>query len=133
MYPLYALFHRICRRGERRFIPEPVAPQREKLLALSSQAPSASDSDGVVPTDSQLWGSLIHVADGDHLDVVGQYGFRDGVSWAGDWLPSYSGFSRERFEALWDDVARFIAGGSGEPHATKERAADAQRTGFDAG
>jgi hypothetical protein len=128
MYPLYALFHRICRRGERKFIPEPAAPQREKLLALVAVPPVDSDSDGVVPTDSQLWGSLVHVADADHLDVVGQYGFRDGVSWAGDWLPSYSGFSRERFDALWNDVARFIAGGSGNPQATQERAADALRT-----
>lgn len=131
MYPLYAIFHRICRRGARQFIPEPVGPQREKLLALAGSVPAPSDSDGVVPTDSQLWGSLVHVAQGDHLDVVGQYGFREGVSWAGDWLPSYSGFARQNFEALWDDVARFIAGGSLGPDAMSERLADARRTGFD--
>jgi hypothetical protein len=131
MYPLYALFHRICRRGDRRLIPEPVAPQREKLLTLAGQLPVRGDSDGVVPTDSQIWGSLVHVANGDHLDVVGQYGFRDGLSWAGDWLPSYSGFAREQFEALWADVARFIAGGSLASDATSERRADTRRTGFD--
>jgi pimeloyl-ACP methyl ester carboxylesterase len=133
MYPLFALLHRICRRGERKFIPEPAAPQREKLLALAARPPSETDSDGVVPTHSQLWGSLVHVAESDHLDVVGQYGFRDGVSWAGDWLPSYSGFDRDRFDALWRDVARFIAGGSAAPEATHERMADAERTGFDPG
>lgn len=131
MYPLYAFAHRICRRGGRKFIPAPAAPQRAKLLALSRRQPSESDSDGVVPTDSQLWGSLVHVADADHLDVVGQFGFRDGLSWAGDWLPSQSGFGRPEFDALWTDIARFIAGGSSAASATEERAADAQRTGFD--
>jgi hypothetical protein len=131
MYPLYAFAHRICRRGGRNFIPAPAAPQRERILALGGRQPSAADSDGVVPTDSQLWGSLIHVADADHLDVVGQFGFREGLSWAGDWLPSQSGFSRPEFDALWHDVAHFIAGGSTTPSATEERAADAQRTGVD--
>lgn len=131
MYPLYALFHRICRRGERQLIPAPAGPQREKLLALSGKLPAPTDSDGVVPTDSQIWGSLVHSAEADHLDVVGQYGFREGATWSGDWLPSYSGFTREHFEALWSDVARFIAGGSQTADATHERQADAQRTSGD--
>jgi pimeloyl-ACP methyl ester carboxylesterase len=133
MYPLYALFHRICRRGERQLIPQPAAPQREKLMTLTGQLPASTDSDGVVPTDSQIWGSLVHVAEGDHLDVVGQYGFRDGLSWAGDWLPSYSGFKREQFAALWADVAHFIASGSRTWEATNERQADTHRTSQDAG
>ena len=45
---------------------------------------------------------MVHAASGDHLDVVGQFA-------EPDWLPSYSDFDQQAFEALWADVAGFIA------------------------
>jgi hypothetical protein len=57
----------------------------------------------------------LHVAHADHLDVVGQYGALGEQSWGGDWLPSASGFDAAAFEALWSDVAAFIAAQSTPP------------------
>lgn len=60
-----------------------------------------SDSDGVVPTLSQLWGEPIHAVQADHLDVVGHFSEHD-------ILVSGSGFERAHFDAAWHDVARFM-------------------------
>jgi hypothetical protein len=65
---------------------------------------------------------VLHVAHGDHLDVVGQYGARGEVngadggasSWGGDWIPSASGFDAAAFAAVWFDVAEFIANASNQ-------------------
>jgi hypothetical protein len=46
----------------------------------------------------------------DHLDVLGHFR-ADDASRHVDWLFSGSRFDRRQFEALWSDVARFIAGG----------------------
>jgi hypothetical protein len=64
-------------------------------------------SDGVVPTLSQAYGRLLHVARADHLDVVGHYTLARGRT--GDWLPSGAGFTPRAFEATWDAVAAEIA------------------------
>jgi len=129
VYPFYSLLHRIAARGARFAIPEPVPEQREKLLALSASLPSATDSDGIVPTHSQIWGALVHYATADHLDVVGQYGIRDVEAQSGDWLPSYSGFDTAQFNALWLDVARFLLQ-TDEPKLGEQRA-DVARTATD--
>jgi hypothetical protein len=46
--------------------------------------------------------------------VVGHFGFSDQSGFAGDWLPSHSGFDVARFERLWSDVASFFLQPSGE-------------------
>ena len=81
----------------------------ESSSRLAHPAPAAPDA--------------IHAAEADHLDVVGQFGRFDGTSWGGDWIPSYARFDQARFEALWADVARFIAKGQREPelHVGTER------------
>jgi triacylglycerol lipase len=61
-----------------------------------------------VPTNSQIWGELIHATTADHLDVVGHFGDVSPDSPAADWLPSDSGFDAAGFGRLWDDVASFI-------------------------
>ena len=65
---------------------------------------------GIVPTLSQIWGHVIHAAVADHLDALGH--FRDASHDPPhvDWLVSGSGFDRPGFEALVDDVVRFVAG-----------------------
>lgn len=108
MYPIYWLLHRLAREGSSELGQHLSSSQRHALERGLRRAPGPSDSDGVVPVLSQVWGRVIHVARGDHLDVVGQYG-ATGESWGGDWLPSYSGFDQRAFEALWSDVAEFIA------------------------
>jgi pimeloyl-ACP methyl ester carboxylesterase len=109
MFPVYAFLHRAARRDE---LGNP--PLTEKQLArLGAGAvplPVRADSDGLVPTLSQVWGPVLYFAEADHLDVVGQYGLSTKAAETGDWIPSYSPFGREQFLQLWEKVARFIAG-----------------------
>lgn len=108
VYPAYAFMYRLAARHEARWIPEAVGQQRERLLRGFGELPSPSDNDGIVPTNSQIWGEIVHVTTADHLDVVGHYGTYDAPEHAGDWIPSQSGFGADEFEALWSDVAAFI-------------------------
>jgi len=109
MFPIYAFLHRVARRGA---LGNPALTplQRLQLGANSAALPARSDSDGVVPTLSQVWGPVLYFAQADHLDVVGQYGLSSDAAATGDWIPSYSPFGREQFLELWSTVARFIAG-----------------------
>jgi len=80
------------------------------LRRAYGELPSPDANDGLVPTLSQAWGRVIHAAVADHLDVLGH--FRDATHAPPhvDWLVTGSGFTRRRFEALWADVAKFLAG-----------------------
>ena len=122
MYPLYWLLHRLSCEKDDALRQQLTAVQLAALDAGLGRIAGARDSDGVVPVLSQVWGRVLHVARGDHLDVVGQYGARgdeDGVegsgkNWGGDWIPSASGFDAAAFQALWSDVAAFIANASNQ-------------------
>lgn len=118
MHPLYGFLRCLCARSESHAIPSPVPAQQAKLLEAYGELPSPEDNDGLVPTHSQIWGEVIHATVADHLDVVGKFGWHGDSAWSGDWIPSYSGFNVARFEALWDDVAHFIAD-SGRDDAPK--------------
>ena len=108
VYPMYSFFYRLAGRHEARWIPEAVGSQRERLRHFFGEMPSAADNDGIVPTNSQIWGELVHATCADHLDVVGHFGPAEEGGEGGDWLPSHSGFDAARFERLWADVAAFI-------------------------
>jgi len=102
---LYQLIAAAPSRDARRLTP----PEIRALHRAYGATPSAAASDGIVPTLSQVWGHVIHAAVADHLDALGH--FRDASHDPPhvDWLVSGSGFDRPRFEALVDDVVRFIA------------------------
>lgn len=109
-HALYSALHQLIAAAPRRVSP-PLAPDQARMLRRAYRAmPSPDANDGLVPTLSQAWGPLIHTAVADHLDVLGH--FRDAAHAPPhvDWLVSGSGFDRGRFEALWDDVARFLVG-----------------------
>jgi triacylglycerol lipase len=108
VYPLYTFLYRLAARHEARWIPEAVGSQRERLLECFGELPSPGDNDGICPTNSQLWGELVHATTADHLDVVGHFGSAEPAAPEGDWLPSHSGFDATRFDRLWSDVAAFI-------------------------
>lgn len=82
--------------------------QELQFVRAYGDLPGSHSSDGVVPTLSQLWGDIVHVCRADHLDVCGH--FRDPGHQPPhvDWFVSGSGFRREQFDALWEDVARFL-------------------------
>ncbi len=73
-----------------------------------------SANDGIVPTLSMLYGTLIWAGEADHLDVLGHFGDdrEDGErepseSRHRDWITSGSRFSRQRFNAMLDALAGF--------------------------
>ncbi|MEO8900205.1 MAG: triacylglycerol lipase [Polyangiaceae bacterium] len=109
MFPVYACLHRIARRGE---LGNPALTPLQQLQLAQNEAtvPVRTDSDGLVPTLSQVWGPVLYFAQADHLDVVGQYGLPGQPAATGDWIPSYSPFGREQFLELWSTVTRFISG-----------------------
>jgi triacylglycerol lipase len=109
MFPVFAFLHRVARRDELG-APALTPLQLLQLGHSGHGVPARSDSDGVVPTLSQVWGPVLYFAQADHLDVVGQYGLSSQAAATGDWIPSYSPFGREQFLELWSKVARFIAG-----------------------
>jgi hypothetical protein len=111
---LFRLLHVLTARPHPHYpYPAPTkAKQRLLDRGLGFKA-TASISDGIVPTLSQLHGRVVHVARADHLDVVGHYTLASGGT--GDWLPSGAGFTPEAFAATWDAVAAAIA--SGRRHA----------------
>jgi triacylglycerol esterase/lipase EstA (alpha/beta hydrolase family) len=76
--------------------------------AYRGRIPRLTANDGVVPTQSQVWGNVLHAARADHLDIVGH--FRDEARRPPhfDWLTTGSGFSRERFERVWTEVLDFL-------------------------
>ncbi len=108
MFPMYAFLYRAARRDELG-APPLTALQLSQLGEGASALPVRTDSDGVVPTLSQVWGKVLYFAHADHLDVVGQYGLSSQAAATGDWIPSYSPFGPEQFLELWSRVAHFIA------------------------
>jgi triacylglycerol lipase len=109
MFPVYAFLYRAARRDELG-APPLTALQLLQLGQGAATPPVRGDSDGVVPTLSQVWGPVLYFAQADHLDVVGQYGLSSEAARTGDWIPSYSPFGHEQFLELWSSVAHFIAG-----------------------
>ena len=105
---LFSLLWLVSSRSDERYLPSLSEAQRAALLAGFGALPELADNDGMVPTLSQVWGEIVHVAEADHLDVMGQYGDldRDGVH--ADWLPSQSGFNGPHFAAMFRDVVAFI-------------------------
>ncbi len=84
--------------------------QRDALERAFGNVPGARANDGVVPTQSQVWGHVIHASWADHLDVVGHFHHPNHVPPHFDWLRSGSGFTRTEFEHLWADVVEFQLG-----------------------
>jgi triacylglycerol lipase len=109
MFPMYALLYRIARRGALG-TPALSEAQQTQLVRHSHALPVRADSDGLVPTLSQVWGEVLYFAEADHLDVVGQFGLSTEAAATGDWIPSFSPFGPEEFAELWASVARFIVG-----------------------
>lgn len=108
LYGLYTILWLVTSRSDERYLPKLSVQQELALLSGYGALPDPSDNDGMSPTLSQVWGEIIHVADADHLDVMGQYGDRTRPGIHADWLPSGSGFDGAKFLRLWSDVAAFV-------------------------
>ncbi len=84
----------------------PTPRERELLRAGIDHDVTESSNDGIVPTLSMLWGELIWAGEGDHLDVLGHFHDEIQPSNHTDWVTSGSRFTRQRFGALLDAIAR---------------------------
>ena len=71
----------------------------------SSEPPPISANEGVIPLYSQLWGKLLWVGKGDHLDVVGHF---PGPGGHNDWLTSGSRFDLDRFHTIVDRIVQAL-------------------------
>lgn len=105
---LFTTLHTICAMSAAKFQGELTPRQREKITAELGTEPSDSLNDGIIPTLSHVWGEIIHVARGDHLDVIGHFNGADQDPPHFDWLVCGAPFYRGEFEQLWQNVADFI-------------------------
>ncbi len=109
-HAIFTALHSICAGQDEELFPSLDREQSTALEQAYGDLPSSEDSDGIVPTLSQVRGEVIHAAWADHLDVVGHFKAPDHDPPHYDWLSSASDFRREDFEQLWTGVATFIAG-----------------------
>jgi len=74
---LFATMYGITARSDERYpcaSPElPAAIEQELLRAFGGKLPSPRANDGVVPSLSQLWGTVAWAGYADHLDVLGHF------------------------------------------------------------
>ena len=109
VHALYAGLYRVTSQTAEGNL-SPLDPQQRNALERAyGRVPDHRDNDGVVPTRSQVWGEVIHAARADHLDVVGHFKGPKHDPPHIDWLATGSRFRRPAFEALWSDIASFIA------------------------
>lgn len=88
-------------------IPERTPPQTQALEEAFGRK-FESWSDGIVPSRSQVWGEVLHVATADHLDVMGHF---DQPEEYISWLKSGSHFQEKQFHEVWERVIDFTARG----------------------
>ncbi|MFT3915166.1 MAG: hypothetical protein QM704_13905 [Anaeromyxobacteraceae bacterium] len=108
----HALFVALYRLGAR--TPQERTPRldRQQLIELRrayGHRPDVSANDGMVPTLSQVRGTVVHAVWADHHDVIGHFHQPRHVPPHLDWLTSGSGFDRAGFEATWQRVVAWLA------------------------
>ncbi len=79
----------------------------ERRLAMKL---TPETNDGVVPTESMVFGELLWAGPGDHLDIIGHFHDSLRPSVHLDWMPSRAGFGRKEFAELVERVVTFQLG-----------------------
>ncbi len=113
-HAMFTALRRICAGVDEAQLPPPTPDQSAALRAAYGGMPGPDDSDGIVPTLSQIRGEVIHASWADHLDVVGHFRDPDHDPPHYDWLSSGSHFRRPDFEALWGAVGQFLVQGASD-------------------
>jgi len=108
-HALFVGLYRFAGGGQAGWLPKLDQAGAEVLRRAYGRIPPAQANDGIVPTLSQVHGTVLHAAWADHHDVLGHFHGPTHVPPHFDWMASGSGFTRAQFEALWEDVAAFLA------------------------
>ncbi len=103
----HALYHLAARMPAGR-VPRLDAAAAQLLRRAYGGLPNAKANDGIVPTRAQVWGTVIQAVQADHLDVIGHFSDPSHQPPHFDWLTTRSGFTHEKFEALWTAVLSFV-------------------------
>jgi len=105
---IYSTLYSITSRVPKPYpFPEPPAEVADALAQGAGRPVTNGANDGIVPTLSQLRGTLLYAGRADHLDVVGHFKDDGRPRRHVDWLTSGSRFHRPEFEAMMDAVAAF--------------------------
>lgn len=106
-YGLYLASHRLAGLSGSQRLP-PLRPDQELMLRRGlGVLPELRDSDGIVPTRSQVWGTVISAVSADHFDLMGYYGGRTDRPHM-DLLACGANFGPHNFEVMWAEVAAFV-------------------------
>jgi triacylglycerol lipase len=108
-HALFVALYRFSSATPRGWLPRLDRAHVEVLRRAYGRVPPPRANDGIVPTLSQVRGRLLHASWADHHDVLGHFHGPLHVPPHFDWMASGTGFDRPHFEALWGDVARFLA------------------------
>jgi len=108
MFLLYRWLHGQTAGAATARLPRPEPHQLDALRRMYGSLPRPDDSDGVVPTYSQIWGEILHAARGDHLDVIGHYDDESASPPHHDWLTTGTRFGGADFDALWSAVISYL-------------------------
>ncbi len=108
MYALYQALYRLSGGLPNWVIGEVEESSVRGLREFYGAEVDLDDSDGIVPTLSQLHGDLITATEADHLDIIGHFEDPGHKPPHYDWLITKSGFTRDGFEKVWDAVARYL-------------------------
>lgn len=81
--------------------------EHRTLVARFGREPSPTDSDGIVPTLSMVWGELIGAVDADHLDTLGHFADDQKPREHTDWLTSGAPMTRASFLELVRSVGLY--------------------------
>jgi len=112
LHTVYATLYRLAAQSDFLAQPPTTPRQRRALEAAYRKLPGWSENDGIVPTRSQVWGEVIDAVRADHLDVIGHFGDSSTRPPHVDWLATGTGFTRDRYDRLWNRVLDFLLDGS---------------------
>ncbi|MCB9682167.1 MAG: triacylglycerol lipase [Alphaproteobacteria bacterium] len=105
---LWRVLHAAAGRTDPALLPPPSNGQADVFRRDLGAVPTAADSDGMVPTLSQVRGALIAAVRADHLDILGHFGDATLHPPHYDWIRTGTGFGWTAFENTWRRVARFM-------------------------
>ena len=113
VYSLYRALYQLAGGLPESVLPAMEGEQAHRLREAFGELPCAASNDAIVPTQSQVWGDIVHAAWADHLDVIGHFNGPNLDPPHIDWLATQSKFTRPAFENLWRDIARYMVGVDG--------------------